>query len=84
MKTRSWNPERKDYDFIRENREIMSAPEMADYFGVPNGIMNRELCEMGLIIDEEVSTAEYELARWLNRWGRALQWEIKPIEGGET
>lgn len=37
---------------------------------------------MGLTIDsmmkDNISTAEYSLNRWLNRWERALQWSIEP------
>lgn len=81
MQTRSWIPEKKDYNFIHQNITIMSPQEMADCFKVSIGILNREKTEMGLIIDDymedSVSTAEYELDRWLNRKVLASQWEFK-------
>lgn len=77
MITEKWLPGKKEWDFIRENNEIMSPAEMADYFGITLGELTREKGEMGLTIDEEGSTREYELHRILNRWERAHAWEFK-------
>ena len=72
-----WFPGKKEWDFIRENNEMMSPGEMADYFNITPGELAREKREMGLIIDEEGSTREYELKRCLNRFERANAWEFK-------
>lgn len=76
-KMEKWLPGKKEWDFIRENNEIMSPDEMADYFKITLGELTREKGEMGLTIDEEGSSREYELHRFLNRFERANTWEIR-------
>lgn len=39
---RNWQPTAKDYQFMRDNLLYMSPGEMAHYFKVPIGILNRE------------------------------------------
>ncbi|MCK5074110.1 MAG: hypothetical protein KAQ98_11840 [Bacteriovoracaceae bacterium] len=73
-KTEKWLPGKKEWDFIRENNNIMSPDEMASYFGIEHGELTREKHEMGLIIDEEGSSREYELHRCLNRFERSQAW----------
>ena len=80
MKTGEWLPGKKEWNFIRENNNIMSPDEMADYFKITLGELTREKSEMGLTIDEEGSSREYELHRLLNRWERAQAWEFKSEE----
>ena len=77
MITGKWLPGKREWDFIRENNEIMSPDEMADYFKITLGELTREKHEMGLTIDEEGSSREYELHRCLNRFERANIWEFK-------
>lgn len=73
-KMEKWLPGKKEWDFIRENNNIMSPDEMADYFGIEPGELAREKHEMGLTIDEEGSSREYELHRCLNRFERTKAW----------
>ena len=77
MGMEKWLPGKKEWDFIRENNNIMSPGEMADYFGIEPSELTREKHEMGLIIDEEGSSREYELHRFLNRFERAKVWDFK-------
>ena len=78
MKTKSWIPGKKEWDFIRQNLTLISPQTMADHFGVTLSILNQEKLEAGVVIDDyvdgELATAEYALDRWLNRWERAMQW----------
>ena len=80
MQTKSWIPGEKEWNFIRQNLTIISPQEMADHFNVTLSVLNQEKLEAGIVIDdytaEKISTAEYALDRWLNRWERALQWSI--------
>ena len=76
-KMEKWLPGKKEWDFIRENNEMISPVEMADYFKITLGELTREKGEMGLTVDEEGSTREYELYRCLNRFERANFWEFK-------
>lgn len=73
-KPEKWLPGKREWDFIRENNNIMSPGEMADYFKITLGELTREKHEMGLTIDEEGSSREYELHRCLNRFERAHTW----------
>lgn len=77
MITEKWLPGEKEWDFIRKNNDIMSPDEMADYFKITLCELTREKGEMGLTIDEEGSTREYELKRCLNRFERAKAWGFK-------
>lgn len=74
MKTKEWLNGKKGWDFIRENNNIMSPAEMADYFGIATDELTREKFEMGLTIDKDGSNGEYELCRCLNRFERAHTW----------
>lgn len=79
MITEKWLPGKKEWDFIRENNEMMSPAEMADYFKITLGELTREKGEMGLTIDDEGSTRGYELHRCLNRFERAHTWGLDAI-----
>jgi hypothetical protein len=71
MSTKEWLGGKKGWDFIRENNNIMSPAEMADYFGITTEELTREKFEMGITVDEDGSNSEYELHRCLNRFERA-------------
>ena len=73
-KIEKWLPGKREWNFIRENNDIMSPDEMASHFNITPGELAREKHEMGLIIDVEGSTREYELHRCLNRFERAKAW----------
>lgn len=75
MKTRKWNPGKKEWDFIRENHDIMNTEEMGEYFGVPPWTILKERLEMGIELYEiGVNTHELELNRFLRRWERGNTW----------
>ena len=79
MKTKEWLGGKKGWDFIRENNNIMSPAEMADYFKTTTEELTREKFEMGLTIDEDGANSEYELRRCLNRFERAHTWGTEAI-----
>ena len=62
-KPEKWLPGKREWDFIRENNNIMSPGEMADYFKITLGELTREKYEMGLTIDEEGSSREGGIGR---------------------
>lgn len=72
-----WIPERKDYQFIWDNLEMLSMSEMADALKVGTCSLQRVKEEMGIHIEDyygDLGTHELELSRWLNRFGKAKQW----------
>lgn len=77
MITGKWLPCKREWDFIRENNNIMSHCEMADYFGIGPKELAREKHEMGMIIDELVLADENELSRCLDKFERDNTWEFK-------
>ena len=79
MKTKEWLGGKKGWDFIRENNNIMSPAEMADYFKTTTEELTREKFEMGLTIDEDGANSECELRRCLNRFERAHTWGAEAI-----
>lgn len=79
MKTKEWLDGKKGWDFIRENNNIMSLAEMADYFGITTEELTREKFEMGITIDFDGSNCENELRRCLERFERAHTWGAAAI-----
>jgi len=77
MKEKEWLGGKKGWDFIRENNNIMSPIEMADYFGTTTEELTREKFEMGVTVEEDGANSEYELFRFLNRFERAHSWGNK-------
>lgn len=71
-----WNPGKREWNFIRENIDIMSPAEMADFFKIEMGDLTREKSEMGITIDEDGSTSGYEAMRFLNRLERTSSWGL--------
>ena len=70
--TQIWEPEEKDYIFIKANRNVMSVDDFADYFKVEPYIIAHLLCEMGITLEFEADTGSYSLCFFMERWHRAF------------
>ena len=79
MRTRNWRPSKEDYDFIRENHNIMNTEEMGKHFGVHPWLVLKERLEMELELYEVgANTHGLELNRFLRRWERGNTWDTNP------